>query len=53
MGKKIFGIDVLEDFPQARELLERFKNNPNVQKIMADKEAQMPAFLEMVRSGKR
>jgi glutathione S-transferase len=53
VGKKVFGIDVLEDFPQARELLERFKNNANVQKIMADKEAQMPAFLEMVRSGKR
>ncbi|WP_191830544.1 glutathione S-transferase [Pseudomonas fluorescens] len=53
VGKKIFGIDVLADFPQARELLERFKNNPNVQKIAADKEAQMPAFLEMVRGGKR
>ncbi|CAK9892221.1 MULTISPECIES: glutathione S-transferase [Pseudomonas] len=53
VGKKVLGIDVLEDFPQARALLERFKNNPNVQKIAADKEAQMPAFLEMVRSGKR
>ncbi|MEG0861208.1 MAG: glutathione S-transferase [Pseudomonas sp.] len=53
VGKKVFGIDVLEDFPQARELLERLKNNPNVQKIAADEKAQMPAFLEMVRSGKR
>ncbi|MCE6983046.1 glutathione S-transferase, partial [Pseudomonas frederiksbergensis] len=50
--KKVFAIDVLEDFPQARELLERFKHNPNVQRIAADKEAQMPAFLEMVRSSK-
>lgn len=53
VGKKVLGIDLLEDFPQARALLERFKQNPNVQKIAADKEAQMPAFLEMVRSGKR
>ncbi|MGH8467253.1 MAG: glutathione S-transferase, partial [Pseudomonas sp.] len=53
VGKKVFEMDVLEDFPQARELLERLKKNPNVQKIEADKEAQMPAFLEMVRSGKR
>ncbi|MNH11450.1 Glutathione S-transferase [compost metagenome] len=52
VGKKVFAIDVLEDFPQARELLERFKHNPNVRKIAADKEAQMPAFLEMVRSSK-
>ncbi|PWB32700.1 glutathione S-transferase [Pseudomonas sp. SDI] len=53
VGKKVFNMDVLEDFPQAKALLEHFKQNPNVQKIAADKEAQMPAFLEMVRSGKR
>lgn len=53
VGKKVFDIDVLADFPQARALLEHFKQNPNVQKILADKEAQMPAFLEMVRTGKR
>ncbi|NER59381.1 glutathione S-transferase family protein [Pseudomonas sp. MAFF212428] len=53
VGKKVHDLDLLEDFPQARALLEQFRNNPNVQKILADKEAQMPAFLDMVRSGKR
>lgn len=53
VGKKVFGVDLLEDFPQAKALLELLGQNPNVQKIVADKEVQMPAFLEMVRSGKR
>ncbi|MBV6289509.1 glutathione S-transferase [Pseudomonas aegrilactucae] len=53
VGKKVHELDLLEDFPQAKALLEQFKGNPNVQKILADKEALMPAFLERVRSGKR
>ncbi|MDD0976677.1 glutathione S-transferase [Pseudomonas fontis] len=53
VGKKVLEMDVLEDFPQAKALLEHFKQNPNVQKIAVDKEAQMPAFQEMVRTGKR
>ncbi|MBM3110793.1 glutathione S-transferase family protein [Pseudomonas sp. P66] len=53
VGKKVFELDLLEDFPQAQTLLNHFKQNPNVQKIEADKDAQMPAFLDMVRSGKR
>lgn len=53
VGKTVFDMDVLEDFPQAKDLLKRMKQNPHVQKIAADKEAQMPAFLDMVRSGKR
>ncbi|MFK0085927.1 glutathione S-transferase family protein [Pseudomonas sp. NPDC090755] len=53
VGKEVFDMDVLEDFPQAKALLKHLKQNPHVQKIAADKEAQMPAFLEMVRSGKR
>ncbi|RWU26732.1 glutathione S-transferase [Pseudomonas alkylphenolica] len=53
VGKEVFDIDLLADFPQAKALLKHFKQNPNVQKITADKEAQMPAFLDMVRSGKR
>jgi glutathione S-transferase len=53
VGLKIFGQDLLESFPQAKALFARLKENPHVQKIAADKEAQMPAFLEMIRSGKR
>ena len=53
VGRDVFDMDLLADFPQAKALLKHFKENPNVVKITADKEAQMPAFLEMVRSGKR
>ncbi|WP_442110705.1 glutathione S-transferase family protein [Pseudomonas sp. NUPR-001] len=53
VGKEVFDMDLLADFPQAKALLKHFKQNPNVQKIAADKDAQMPAFLEMVRGGKR
>ncbi|NBA94357.1 glutathione S-transferase family protein [Pseudomonas sp. R5(2019)] len=53
VGKKVFGLDLLEEFPQAKALLERLQQTPHAQKIAADKEAQMPAFLAMVRSGKR
>ncbi|MHC6228003.1 glutathione S-transferase [Pseudomonas sp. X10] len=53
VGKKVLDIDLLEDFPQAKALLELLAQNPHIQKIEADKDAQMPAFLEMMRSGKR
>ncbi|TDF83420.1 glutathione S-transferase [Pseudomonas sp. H9] len=53
VGKEVFEMDLLADFPQAKALLKHFKQNPNVQKIVADKDAQMPAFLEMVRGSKR
>ncbi|WP_028942404.1 glutathione S-transferase [Pseudomonas vranovensis] len=53
VGKDVFDLDLLADFPEAKALLKHFRQNPNVQKIIADKDAQMPAFLEMVRSGKR
>ena len=53
VGKKVLSIDFLADFPQAKALFARLKESPHVQKIAADKDAQMPAFLEMIRSGKR
>ncbi|MFK8329080.1 glutathione S-transferase family protein [Pseudomonas sp. BJa5] len=53
VGKEVFELDVLANFPQAKALLKQLRQNPHVQKIAADKEAQMPAFLEMIRSGKR
>mgnify|MGYP006146105591 FL=1 len=47
VGQKLFGIDLLAEMPQAKALLERLEQNPHVQKIAADKEAAMPAFMAM------
>lgn len=53
VGKKVLNIDLLEDFPQAKALLELMGKNPHMERIVADKDAAMPAFMEMVKSGKR
>ncbi|MBF8727759.1 MULTISPECIES: glutathione S-transferase [Pseudomonas] len=50
VGKKVLNIDFLEDFPQAKALLELMGQNPHMAKIVADKEAAMPSFLEMMRN---
>ncbi|WP_339430474.1 MULTISPECIES: glutathione S-transferase family protein [unclassified Pseudomonas] len=52
VGQKLFGIDLLAEMPQAKALLERLEQNPHVQKIAADKEAAMPAFLAMIAAEK-
>ncbi|WP_449430615.1 glutathione S-transferase [Pseudomonas putida] len=50
VGKKVLNIDFLEDFPQARALLQLLGDNPHMARIVADKEAAMPAFLEKMRN---
>ncbi|MCO7515329.1 glutathione S-transferase [Pseudomonas guariconensis] len=50
VGKKVLNIDFLADFPQAGALLEKLGENPHMARIVADKDAAMPAFLEMMRS---
>ncbi|TDV47501.1 glutathione S-transferase [Pseudomonas helmanticensis] len=52
VGQKLFGIDLLAEMPQAKALLERLEQNPHAQKIAADKEAAMPAFLAMIAAKK-
>ncbi|HWH88345.1 MAG TPA: glutathione S-transferase [Pseudomonas sp.] len=52
VGQKLFGIDLLAEMPEAKALLERLEHNPNVQKIAADKDAAMPAFLAMIAARK-
>jgi glutathione S-transferase len=52
VAKKLFDIDLLADLPAARALLERLEKNPNVQRIAADKEAAMPAFMAMIAAKK-
>ena len=52
VGQKLFGIDLLAEMPKAKVLLERLEQSPHVQKIAADKEAAMPAFLAMIAAKK-
>ncbi|WGT35523.1 glutathione S-transferase [Pseudomonas atacamensis] len=52
VGQKLFGIDLLAEMPQAKALLEGLEQNPHVQKIAADKDAAMPAFLAMIAAKK-
>ena len=48
VGQKLFGIDLLAEMPAAKALPERLEQNSNVQRIAADKDAAMPAFMAMV-----
>ncbi|WP_419712864.1 glutathione S-transferase family protein [Pseudomonas sp. NFX224] len=50
VGQRLFGIDFLSGMPGAKALLERLAENPNVQKVAADRRAEAPAFLERVRA---
>lgn len=52
VGRKVFDIDWLADMPAAKALMERLEQNSNVQRIAADKEAEMPAFLAMIAAKK-
>lgn len=48
VAKKLFDLDLLVRMPAAKALLERLEQNPNVQRIAADREAAMPAFMAMI-----
>lgn len=50
VGKKVLNIDFLADFPEAKALLQLLGENPHMARIVADKDAAMPAFLEMIKS---
>ena len=52
VGRKVFDIDLLTDMPAAKGLMERLEQNPNVQRIAADREAAMPGFLAMIAAKK-
>ncbi|MHC8290007.1 glutathione S-transferase family protein [Pseudomonas sp. XS1P51] len=49
-AQKLFDLDLLAQMPAAKALLERLGQNPNVQRIAADREAAMPAFMAMIAS---
>ncbi|MDF9754135.1 glutathione S-transferase [Pseudomonas sp. TE6288] len=50
VGKKVLNIDFLEDFTEAKKLLQLLGENPHMARIVADKDAAMPAFLEMIKN---
>ncbi|UMZ11868.1 glutathione S-transferase family protein [Pseudomonas sp. MPFS] len=52
VGQKLFEVDFLAAMPEAKALLERLEQLPNVQRIAADREAAMPQFLAMVAARK-
>ena len=52
VGGKLFGLDLLAELPKAKALLKRLQDMPNAQRVAADKEAAMPAFLAMVAAKK-
>ena len=47
-----FGLDVLAELPKAKALLEQLHAMPNAQKVAADREAAMPAFMAMIAAKK-
>lgn len=51
VAKKLFEVDLLAELPQAQALFERLRQNPNVQRNEAEKNAEMTAFLAKVRGG--
>ena len=52
VGEKLFGLDLLEQLPKAKALLARLNEMPNAQKVEADRQAAMPAFMAMVAAKK-
>ncbi|KAA0950475.1 MULTISPECIES: glutathione S-transferase [unclassified Pseudomonas] len=52
VGEKLFGLDLLAELPTAKALLERLHALPNAQRVAADREAAMPAFMAMIAAKK-
>ena len=52
VGEKLFGLDLLEQLPKAKALLARLNEMPNAQKVEADRQAALPAFMAMIAAKK-
>ncbi|PHN55794.1 glutathione S-transferase [Pseudomonas sp. ICMP 8385] len=52
VGGKLFGLDLLAELPQAKALLKTLQDLPSAQRVAADKEAAMPAFMAMIAAKK-
>ncbi|MFO7704029.1 MAG: glutathione S-transferase [Halopseudomonas sp.] len=53
VAKKLFATDLLADWPEAQALLKKLGENANVQKVEADKNAEMAAFIAAARAAKK
>lgn len=53
VARKLFDTDLLADFPAAKALLDKLGENTNVQKVAADKNAEMAAFIAAAKAGKK
>ena len=49
VAKKLFDLDLLGDLPQALALLELLAKRPNVQRVAAERAADIPLFLERIK----
>ncbi|WP_137886444.1 glutathione S-transferase family protein [Pseudomonas sp. 2FE] len=52
VAKKMFEIDLLADFPAAEALFALLNQSPHVQRVAADRAAEMAGFLAKARGGK-
>ena len=52
VGEKLFGLDLLAQLPKAKTLLARLNEMPNAQKVEADRQAALPAFMAMIAAKK-
>ena len=50
VGKQVFGLDLLGDFPGAQALLQKLGENPHVKAIAAKRDAGMPVFVAAMRA---
>ncbi len=50
VGQRMFALDLLAQVPGADELLQRLAAMPNVQRVAADREADLPVFLARVQA---
>ena len=52
VGEKLFGLNLLAEMPKAKMLLDKLHAMPNAQKVAADREAALPAFMAMIAAKK-
>lgn len=50
VGQRLFGVNLLDEMPQAKALLVKLGENPNVQKIVAARDAGMAGFVAAVKA---
>ena len=50
VGHKFFGLDLTSGVPDAAPLLAKLRENPNVQELMAKRDAAMPGFIASIKA---